>query len=124
MNPYPSQDQIKSAARTLVATLGGVLAGWAIGKGWITQEQATAILSNQEAMSAATVIVLALAGSVGSTFAGIWGLIAHKQVNLVATVAAMPEVSKVEVVPTQAGVDIANAVPAAPGTVVTVAGTA
>jgi hypothetical protein len=122
----PSQDQVKSAARTLIATLGGMLAGWAIGKGWITQEQATAILSNQEVMGAASMIVLALVGSVGSAVAGVWGVIDKKQVNLVAAVAAMPEVNKVETMPTQAGADLAANVQAAGpplGAVVTVAET-
>lgn len=118
----PSQDQINSAVRTLVATLGGVLAGWAIGKGWITQAQASAILSNQEAISAATVLILTLIGAGGSGIAGIWGLISHKQANMVATVAAMPEVAKVETMPTPSGVALASAVPPAPGVVVTVAG--
>ncbi len=122
----PSSDQIKSAVRTLIASLGGAVAGWAIGKGWITQAQASAILSNQEVIGAATAIVLALLGSVGSTVAGVWGLLAHKQVNLVATVAAMPEVAKVETTPTRAGLDLAAGVQAAgpvPGAVVVVAGT-
>src|SRR3977135_786957 len=118
----PSQDQIKSAARALVATLGGVLAGWAIGKGWITQAQANAILSNQEAMGAATTLVLALLGAGGSGIAGIWGWISHKQANMVATVAAMPEVAKIETMPTPSGVALASAVPQAPGVIVTVAG--
>jgi hypothetical protein len=109
----PSSDQLKSAGRTLIATLGGVLAGWAIGKGWITEAQASAILSNQEFMSAATVIILACVGSVGSVAAGMWGLVAHKQANLVATVAAMPEVAKVETVSTAAGINLASAATAA-----------
>ena len=121
----PSQDQVKSAIRTLIATGGGMLAGWAIGKGWITQDQAAAILSNQELMGAATVIMLTIVGSLGSAIAGIWGVIDKKQVNLVAAVAAMPEVNKVETMPTQAGADLAANVQAAgppPGAIVTVAG--
>lgn len=117
----PSQEQINSAIRTLVASLGGVLAGWAIAKGWITQAQATAILSNQEVIGAATMVLLAVLGGGGSAVAGIWGLIAHKQVNMVAAVAAMPEVAKVETMPTAAGVALASAVPPAPGVVVTIA---
>ncbi len=122
----PSSDQIKSAVRTLIASLGGAVAGWAIAKGWISQAQASAILSNQEVIGAVTAIVLALIGSLGSTVAGVWGLIDKKQVNLVAAVAAMPEVAKVETMPTQAGSDLAAGVQAAgpvPGAVVVVAGT-
>lgn len=120
--PSPSQDQINSAVRTFVATVGGALAGWAIGKGYVSQAQANAILSNQEFISAATTIVLAGAGSIGAAVVGIWGLISHRQANMVATVAALPAVSKVEMLPTKEGVDIANAVPSTPGAVVTVAG--
>lgn len=117
----PSSEQVKSAIRTLVASLGGALAGWAIGKGWISQDQAAAILSNQELIGAATAIVIALLGSGASAVAGIWGLVANKKTNLVATVAAMPEVAKVEAMPTPEGVALAAAVPPAPGVVVTVA---
>lgn len=119
MNPSP--EQIKSAIRTLVASLGGAIAGWAIGKGWVTQDQASAILSNQETIGAATAVVIAILGSGASTVAGIWGLISHKQANMVATVAAMPEVAKVETMLTQAGAALASAIPPAPGVVVTVA---
>jgi len=121
----PSQEQVKSAFRTLIATGGGMLAGWAIGKGWITQDQAAAILSNQEVIGAVTAILLAIVGSLGSAGAGIWGLIAHKQVNVVATVAAMPEVAKVETMRTTEGVKLAADIQAAgpaPGAVVAVAG--
>ncbi len=121
MNPSP--EQVKSAIRTLVASLGGVAAGWAIGKGWITQSQAAAILSNQEVLSLATAIIVALLGAGASTFSGVWGLVAHKQANMVAVVAALPEVAKVEVMPTPAGVALATSVPPTPGAVVTIAGT-
>lgn len=123
MNPSP--EQIKSAMRTFVATLGGIGAGWAIGKGWITQEQATAVLSNQEFMSAASLIAVALLGSASSTFAGIWGMVAHKQANVIAAVAAMPEVAEVKTIATQEGMKLAQAINDAgppPGAVVTVEG--
>src|SRR5712664_3948149 len=103
----PSSDQVKSAVRTLIATIGGVVAGWAISKGWLTQSQATTILSNPDA-------IIAIVASLASTASGIWGLIAHKQANMVATVAAMPEVAKVETMPTQAGAALASAIPPAP----------
>lgn len=120
----PSSDQVKSAFRTLIATLGGMVAGWAIAKGLITQEQASAILSNQELMGAATTVVVTLLASIPPVIAGLWGVIDKKQVNLVAKVAAMPEVSRVETMPTKAGADLAADVQAAgppPGAVVTVA---
>ena len=119
----PSQDQVKSAIRTLIASLGGVAAGWFIAKGWITRADATAILSNQQILDGATTVGIAGAASLASLAAGIWGMIAHKQVNLVATVAAMPEVAKVEATATHAGVALVQAVNAAgppPGAVVTI----
>lgn len=121
----PSQDQIKSALRTLIAAVGGAVAGWAIAKGWITQDQATAILSNQQVLDAVSVLLLTGVGSLAAFGSGVWGLITHKQANMVATVAAMPDVAEVKVMPTQAGVDLANAARATttpiPGAVVTVA---
>jgi hypothetical protein len=117
----PSQQQINSAVRTLLATLGGLVAGWAIAKGYITQSEADSILSNQQVMDSVTTVVLTLLGSAGAAGVGIWGLVAHKQANVVATVAAMPEVNKVEMVSTAAGLNLAAAVPSAPGSVVTVA---
>ncbi len=120
MNPSP--DQVNSAVRILVASGFSLLAGWAIGKGLITKDQAAAILSDQQLMGAGTVIVLSIVGAAGSAFSLVWGLVAHKQVNLVATVAAMPEVAKVETMPTEAGAALAESVPPAPGSVVTVAG--
>jgi hypothetical protein len=117
----PSQDQVQSALRTLIVALGSALAGWAIAKGWITKEQASAVLSNQEVIGAATAVILAGLGSAASAASGVWGLVVHKQVNMVAAVAAMPEVAKVEMKPTEAGVGIASAIANAPGVVVTVA---
>jgi hypothetical protein len=117
----PSQQQINSAIRTLVASLGSAVAGYVIAKGWISASEANAILSNQQLMDSATTVILALLGAGASAGAGILGLIAHKQSNVVATVAAMPEVAKVEMVPSKAGIDLAAAVPSAPGAVVTVA---
>ena len=55
--------------------------------------------------------------------AGIWGLIDKKQVNLVAAVAAMPEVAMVETTMTHEGVALVQAVNAAgpaPGALVRV----
>ncbi len=119
----PSQQQINSAIRTLIASVGSALAGYVIAKGWITTAQASAILSDQQLMDTMTTIVLALLGSAASVGAGVWGLIAHKQANVVAAVAAMPEVAKVETVPTPAGVALANAIPPAPGSLVEVSAT-
>ncbi len=116
-----NQEQLKSALRTLVSTGGGILAGLAIGKGWITQSQAQAILSNQPMIDLATEVLLLVFGAGGTAAVGIWGVVGHSAPNMVATVAAMPEVSKVETARTDAGVALAAAVPSVPGSVVTVA---
>lgn len=120
----PSQEQINSAFRTLVTAIGGAIAGWAVAKGWVSQAQVTAILTNEQFISTATVLLLAGLGSLGAALSGAWGLIVHKQANMVATVAKMPEVAEVKTMPTQAGIDLANAAAAAApvqGAVVTVA---
>ena len=114
----PSQDQVKSALRTLLASAGSALAGYVIAKGWVSASEANAILSNQQVMDTATAIVLAAFGSGGALASGIWGMIAHKQANLVATVAKMPEVTKVETVPTAAGIALASAADTGTGPVV------
>jgi hypothetical protein len=119
----PSSEQIKSAVRTLLASLGSALAGYVIAKGWVSAAEANAILSNQQFMDTATTTVLALLGAGVSAGAGIWGLIVHKQANAVAVVAGMPEVKKVELTSTPAGVDLSNAVSPVAGGVVVVSGT-
>ncbi|HXE51263.1 MAG TPA: hypothetical protein VN663_22990 [Ramlibacter sp.] len=120
----PSQEQINSAWRTLITAAGSSLATWAVAKGWISQAQVTAILSNEQFISTATTLVLMAVGSLGVAASGTWGVITHKQANLVATVAKMPEVAKVETMPTAEGVALADAATAAapmPGALVTVA---
>ncbi len=58
-----------------------------------------------------------------SAGSGLWGLIAHRPANLVATVAAMPDVAKVEVVKSEAGAALQSAATAValPTAVVTMA---
>src|SRR5580704_14089534 len=106
----PSQQQVMSALRTLGAAGGGLLAGFAIAKGWVTQSEVDAITSNQAVMSAASTVGLAVLGLLGSAAVGIWGHISNNQVNTVARVAAMPEVSGVTMVPTSAGAALVSAV--------------
>jgi hypothetical protein len=118
----PSQQQINSAVRTLLISVGSAIAGFVVAKGWITAAEASAILSNQQLMDSATTVIIALLGAGVSAGMGVWGVVSNKQTNLVQTVAAMPEVNKVELVPSQSGVDLANAVPSTPGARVTVAG--
>lgn len=103
-----SQDLINSLLRSLGASLGGALASWFVAKGWLSVADAATVIG-------AVTGVLLSAGTL------VWGAIAHREVNLVATVAALPNVSKVETVSTQAGRDLAAATGSTLTAVVTVA---
>ncbi len=117
----PSQDQVKSAASTLVvAGLSGVF-GWVVAKGYVTQAEANAILSNQQFMDWATTIALGLPSSLGAIAVGVWRYVDHKPSAMIAAVDALPEVTKIELAPTAAGQEMAAAVPSPPGSVVVVA---
>lgn len=105
----PNQAQVASAVRTLVVALGSALGGWAIAKGWITQAELDTLASNPQLLDSATTVILALLGAAASAGAGVWGVVAHKQANMVAAVAAMPEVAEVKTVPTPAGAALAAA---------------
>lgn len=101
MNP----EQVKSAVRWLIATFGGIVAGWFAAKGWFTIDQVNSVLN-----SPATVSLIV------SVVAGIWGLVTHTQANAVAvvdTIAKQPDspVKAVVTEPTDAGRDLANAMP-------------
>lgn len=95
-----NQEQVLGIVRWVITTAGA----YAAGKGWLTADQITLLLG-------VAVAVVPL----------VWTLFAHKQANLVATVAAMPEVAKVETVNTAAGRDLAATVRSTPEAVVTVA---
>lgn len=73
MNPNP--EQIKSAIRWLVATFGGVVAGWLAHGGYVTTQQVTDVINGPAFFS--------FAFSVAS---GVIGLLVHKQSNAVAVV--------------------------------------
>ena len=114
----PSQDQVKSAVRTLLAAGGSALAGWFLAKGYLTQANLTEIAANPLApqlLDSSTTIILTALASLPALAAGVWGMIAHKQANLVATVAAMPEISEVKTMPTAAGSSLASAANAVTG---------
>lgn len=101
MNP----EQVKSTARWFVATFGGVIAGWFAAKGWFTVDQVTSVLN-----SPTTISIIA------SIAAGVWGLATHTQANAVAvvdTIAKQPDspVKAVVVEPTEAGRNLADAMP-------------
>lgn len=101
MNP----EQVKSAVRWLIATFGGVVAGWFAAKGWFTIDQVNSVLNSP-----------ATASLVVSIIAGAWGLFTHTQSNAVAVVdkiAKLPDspVAAVVTEPTPAGRDLANALP-------------
>lgn len=100
-----NQEQVKSAIRSLITTFGGLIAGWFAAKGWFTIDQVTSVLN-----SPTTISILA------SLAAGIWGLMTHTQKNAVAvvdTIAKQPDspVKAVVTEPTDAGRDLAAAMP-------------
>jgi hypothetical protein len=98
-------EQVKSAVRWLIATFGGVVAGWFAAKGWFTIDQVTSVLN-----SPTTVSIIA------SVIAGVWGLFVHTQQNAVAvvdTIAKQPDspVKAVVTEPTVAGRALADSIP-------------
>lgn len=110
MNP----EQVKSGARWLISTFGGMIAGWFAAKGWFTVDQVTSVLN-----SPTTISIIA------SIAAGAWGLVTHTQANAVAvvdTIAKQPDspVKAVVTERTQEGRDLAATLP---GNTTVVAGT-
>lgn len=104
-------EQIKGLIRTVIIGLGGV----AIAFGWLPAADLQFLTSDT---------FLAALGALGSLVVagmGWWSHQTHSPANAVAVVAAMPEVAKVEVVPTQAGLDLKAAVGSTPDALVTVA---
>lgn len=96
MNP----EQTKSLIRSLVATFGGMIAGWFGHAGWITADQVLAILNSPT-----------FAGLAASLVVAVLGLFTHTKTNAVAVVDAMPEVAGVVTKPSVAGRSLAAAVP-------------
>lgn len=100
MNP----EQVKSTLRTLLATFGGMIAGWFGAKGWLTSDQVMAVLTSETFLGIVTSIVV-----------GVWGIFVHTQQNAVAvvgTIAKDPQspVRAVIMEPTKEGVAIAQAI--------------
>lgn len=100
-------DQWKSLIASVIATFGGMLTVWLASKGWVDGQQFSALLASPAFLGLATSIAMAVVA-----------VVRRKQANMVATVAAMPEVARVVTVPTTAGADLAKATNA-PGAVVT-----
>lgn len=103
-----TQEQVNSVLRSLGATIGGGVAAWFISKGWLEQ-------------SMSPVVVETVVGLLLSLGALVWGVLSNRKASLVAKVAALPEVKKVEVAATPAGVDLAAAAGSTPAAVVVVA---
>lgn len=94
-----TQDQINTLIRQFLMIVGGGIGTWFARKGLLSTDDLSFFAANGPALVG---LVMAAGGM-------IWGTFAHKQVNMVATVAAMPEVKKVETVATQAGNTLAVA---------------
>jgi hypothetical protein len=109
-----NSEQAKSAVRSLVATFGGLVAGWFAAKGWFTIDQVTSVLN-----SPTTISLLA------SAAVFVWGLFVHTEKNAVAvvdTIAKQPDspVKAVLTEPTKEGQALAASLP---GNTTVVAGT-
>ncbi len=98
-------DQQIGMIRSSLTALGGLILAYFGQKGLLSPEQITFLNTQGPAILG---LVMMLTGMVLS-------FIAHKPVNMVATVAAMPEVAVVTTMPTQAGTDLAVAANAAAG---------
>ncbi len=114
-----NNEQIKSSVRWVLATFGGVVAGWGAHSGWFTSDQILSVLNSETAI-----------GLVTTGIGLVWGLITHTQANSVAVVTAMasdPAVPVKAVVfePGVAGRDLAKTVASATGSAagIVVAGT-
>lgn len=126
MNPSPpmmTNDQVKSGLRSFYALFGGLIAGYVVGHGWMTQGQAMALLNNEQFLGMTANIVILGAGLASAGIAMARSIINRKPATLVAEVNAMPDVAKVRMMPTPAGVALADAANAAglPGAEIRVA---
>jgi len=96
----PSQDQILGMLRIFIP----YLLTMAVAKGYIPEGAVADVTT--------AIVTLVAIG---------WSAVAHKQSAVVARVAAMPEVSKVEVAPTAAGIALKAAAGSSPDALITVA---
>lgn len=90
-------EQLKNTLRTLIATFGGIIAGFVAGKGWATADQVISFLNSE--------VVLGLAAAVAT---GVWGWFAAKKKNQIANVDAMAEVAGVVMKATPEGKKLAE----------------
>lgn len=96
-----NQEQVKSIVRHIIATFGGVLAGWGAAKGWFTADQILSVLNSE------TFIGLVVSGVMA-----FWSFVGKSNKNITAAAAALPEVKAVVTEPTVAGKILAEAIPA------------
>jgi Flp pilus assembly protein TadB len=104
----PNMQQVLGAARTVIA----VLAGIAVDHGLFTAKDLAHLLDPQ---------LWAAIGVIGALGVTAWSAWTHKQTNLVATVAALPEIARVVATNTPAGKALVKEVGTKPDAVVTVA---
>ena len=97
-----NKEQVNSGVRYVIATFGGMIAGWGASRGWLTADQIMAVFNSE------LFIGLIVAG-----VTSVWGIIARSKKNQIASVAAMPEVKAVVTTATIAGREMAASVPAA-----------
>jgi len=97
MNP----EQVKGSLRYLIATFGGMFAGWFAAKGYFTADQFMAIVTSE-----------AFIGLVASGVVAVWGVINRSDKNTVALANATPGVKGVITESTEVGKALAASIPA------------
>ena len=102
-------EQIKGAARWILALLAGLIAGWVSKSGFISSDQVTSFFTSD-------VVVGWLASGITAGVALVWSMITHTDKNAVVvvdTLAKQPDspVKAVIMEPTVAGREIAEAIP-------------
>jgi hypothetical protein len=82
-----NKEQVNSGIRWFVSTFGGVLAGYfAAWSGWFSADQIVGALNSPTFLALATSIVM-----------GVWGIFNKTDKNIVASAAALPQVSAITV---------------------------
>lgn len=93
-------EQAKTSIQWFITTFGGIVVGFAAGKGWVDADVLTAILNSPTFIAAAAAIAV-----------GAWQFISRSRKNRVADVAAMPEVKGVVMEPVVANTDLIKKTP-------------
>lgn len=95
-----NQEQVKSAVRWVITSVGSFLLGLAVTKKWVTADQVQSILSSE--------FFLGIISMVGAL---VWGLVAKTLPNLIKTTESLGVVEGVVLKPTKEATEVAAAIP-------------